>query len=96
MKTSKMGERKMEWGGMMVLGEEIHREREKERKKERKERLRGKGGLDDVSHTQYWIIRGKFPASRGSIFIITFVALALIVTSLVVVMTVDPTVFERR
>lgn len=45
--------------------------------------------------SQYWIIRGKFPASRGSIFIITFVALALIITSLVVVMTVDPTVFEK-
>ncbi|KAL8790038.1 MAG: hypothetical protein Q9195_006540 [Heterodermia aff. obscurata] len=46
--------------------------------------------------SQYWIIRGKFPASRGSIFLITFVALSLIITSLVVVMTVDPTVFERR
>ncbi|KAM0793948.1 hypothetical protein BDR22DRAFT_815976 [Usnea florida] len=46
--------------------------------------------------SQYWIVRGKFPASRGSVFLITFVALALIVTSLVVVCVVDPTVFEKR
>lgn len=46
--------------------------------------------------SQYWIIRGKFPASRGSVFLITFVALALIVTSLVVVCVVDPSVFEKR
>ncbi|KAL9137782.1 MAG: hypothetical protein Q9175_001021 [Cornicularia normoerica] len=46
--------------------------------------------------SQYWIIRGKFPVSRGSVFLITFVALALIVTSLVVVCVVDPSVFEKR
>ncbi|KAG7009914.1 hypothetical protein G7Y79_00001g001860 [Physcia stellaris] len=46
--------------------------------------------------SQYWIIRGKFPASRGSIFLITFVALTLIITSLVVVITVDPAVYEKR
>ncbi|KAL8810078.1 MAG: hypothetical protein Q9200_002874 [Gallowayella weberi] len=46
--------------------------------------------------SQYWIIRGKFPASRGSIFLITLIAAALIVTSLVIVCTVDPTVFEKR
>lgn len=37
---------------------------------------------------QYWIIRGKFPASRGSIFLVTFVAAALIVVSLAVVVIV--------
>ena len=46
--------------------------------------------------SQYWIIRGKFPASRGSIFFITFIAGALIVTSLIVVCIIDPSVFERR
>ncbi|KAG8526804.1 uncharacterized protein KY384_008233 [Bacidia gigantensis] len=46
--------------------------------------------------SQYWIMRGKFPASRGSVFLITFVAAALIVTSLVVVCVVDPSVFEKR
>ena len=34
---------------------------------------------------QYWIIRGKFPASRGSVFLVTAVAFALTVASLVVV-----------
>ncbi|KAI4240797.1 MAG: hypothetical protein L6R40_004911 [Gallowayella cf. fulva] len=46
--------------------------------------------------SQYWIIRGKFPASRGSIFLITAIAAALIVASLVIVCTVDPSVFEKR
>lgn len=45
---------------------------------------------------QYWIIRGKFPASRGSIFLVTAVTVALIITSLVVVVTVDPSAFEKR
>ncbi|KAL9116670.1 MAG: hypothetical protein Q9187_006804 [Circinaria calcarea] len=43
--------------------------------------------------SQYWIIRGKFPASRGSVILITLVALALIVVSLVVVCTVEPSQF---
>ncbi|KAL9103548.1 MAG: hypothetical protein Q9163_001426 [Psora crenata] len=46
--------------------------------------------------SQYWIIRGKFPASRGSIFLIMFVAAALIVTSLIVACVVDPSVFEKK
>ena len=45
---------------------------------------------------QYWIVRGKFPASRGSVFLTTFAAAALIVTSLIVVCVVDPSVFEKR
>ncbi|MCJ1351644.1 MAG: hypothetical protein MMC33_001628 [Icmadophila ericetorum] len=44
--------------------------------------------------SQYWIIRGKFPASRGSVCLITFVAFALIVTSLIVVCAVDPSQFS--
>ncbi|MCJ1403235.1 hypothetical protein MMC11_006458 [Xylographa trunciseda] len=44
--------------------------------------------------SQYWIIRGKFPASRGSVCLITVVALVLIVTSMVVVVTVSPTQFQ--
>ncbi|KAL8906257.1 MAG: hypothetical protein Q9171_006344 [Xanthocarpia ochracea] len=46
--------------------------------------------------SQYWIIRGKFPASRGSIFLVTLIAAALIIASLVIVCTVDPTIFEKR
>lgn len=38
--------------------------------------------------SQYWIIRGKFPASRGSVFLVTFLTAALIVVSLVVVVIV--------
>ncbi|KAL8846826.1 MAG: hypothetical protein Q9221_008112 [Calogaya cf. arnoldii] len=46
--------------------------------------------------SQYWIIRGKFPASRGSIFLVTLIAAALIIASLVIVCTVDPGIFEKR
>ncbi len=42
---------------------------------------------------QYWIIRGKFPASRGSVILVTAVAGLLIVVSLVVVVSVAPTEF---
>jgi hypothetical protein len=41
------------------------------------------------------VIRGKFPASRGTIIIVSVVAIALIVTSLVVVIVVAPQAFER-
>ncbi|MCJ1289429.1 hypothetical protein MMC34_000961 [Xylographa carneopallida] len=61
-------------------------------------RLPGERAMEDLMLTssviQYWIIRGKFPASRGSVCLITFVAAALIVTSLVVVVTVNPTQFQ--
>jgi uncharacterized membrane protein YidH (DUF202 family) len=45
---------------------------------------------------QHWIIRGKFPASRGSVAFVAAVAFALMVTSLVVVLVAEPTVFEKR
>ncbi|KAL7935046.1 hypothetical protein V8C35DRAFT_321664 [Trichoderma chlorosporum] len=35
-------------------------------------------------HAQEWILQGKFPASRGTIIIMSFVALALMILSLVV------------
>jgi uncharacterized membrane protein YidH (DUF202 family) len=43
---------------------------------------------------QHWIIKGKFPASRGSIALVTGITLALMVTSLVIVVVVEPTEFE--
>ena len=43
---------------------------------------------------QHWIIRGKFPASRGSVLLVTLAALALIVTSLDVVLLLSPPDFE--
>jgi uncharacterized membrane protein YidH (DUF202 family) len=47
-------------------------------------------GFHRYFESQHWIIRGKFPASRGSIALITFIAAALIVTSLVVVVSIAP------
>lgn len=46
--------------------------------------------------SQYWIIRGKFPASRGSIFLVTVIAAILIIASLVIVLVVERTSFEKR
>ena len=37
---------------------------------------------------QYWLSKGKFPASRGSIFLVTMVGGILIIVSLVIVVTV--------
>jgi uncharacterized membrane protein YidH (DUF202 family) len=44
---------------------------------------------------QHWIIRGKFPASRGSIVLVAAITFALMVTSLIVVIVVEPTAFEN-
>ncbi|KAI5305954.1 hypothetical protein KEM56_002756 [Ascosphaera pollenicola] len=43
---------------------------------------------------QYWIVRGKFPASRGSITLIAVIAGALIVASLAVILAVSPGVLK--
>lgn len=53
-------------------------------------------GLHRYFESQYWIMRGKFPASRGSIFIVGFIAGSLIVASLAVVLAVSPTAFEKK
>ena len=52
-------------------------------------------GFHRYFESQHYVIRGKFPASRGSILIVTGVATALIVASLVVVVAVAPAAFER-
>ncbi|POR32070.1 Uncharacterized protein TPAR_07731 [Tolypocladium paradoxum] len=39
---------------------------------------------------QEWVMRGKFPASRGTIVVIAFVALAIMLVSLVVVIVIHP------
>ncbi|OAA43188.1 hypothetical protein NOR_04555 [Metarhizium rileyi] len=41
-------------------------------------------------HGQEWVIRGKFPASRGTIILIALVALAIMLVSLVVVIVIHP------
>ncbi|KAI9802635.1 MAG: hypothetical protein M1825_002657 [Sarcosagium campestre] len=51
-------------------------------------------GFHRYFESQHWIIRGKFPASRGSVFIIAFIAAVLIVGSLVIVLVVDSATFE--
>lgn len=53
-------------------------------------------GFHRYFESQYWIIRGKFPASRGSIALVGTVAGALIVASLIVVLVIAPTSFEKK
>jgi uncharacterized membrane protein YidH (DUF202 family) len=51
-------------------------------------------GFHRYFESQHYIIRGKFPASRGSIFIITLIAGALVVASLVVILTLARGMFD--
>lgn len=52
-------------------------------------------GFHRYFEAQFWIIRGKFPASRGSVAFIGLIAGALIVSSLVVVLAVAPVSYEK-
>ncbi|KAI9850505.1 MAG: hypothetical protein M1838_005569 [Thelocarpon superellum] len=52
-------------------------------------------GFHRYFESQHWIIRGKFPASRGSVFIVAMIAGVLIVGSLVVILAVDPSAIEK-
>lgn len=47
-------------------------------------------GFHRYFESQHWIIRGQFPASRGSVALVGAIAVALIVASLVVVLVVAP------
>ncbi|KAK3984142.1 P-loop containing nucleoside triphosphate hydrolase protein [Cladorrhinum sp. PSN332] len=42
-------------------------------------------GYNRYLESQYWVIRGKFPASRGTIILVSFIAFAVTLASLVVV-----------
>ncbi|KAK5220206.1 hypothetical protein LTR96_006384 [Exophiala xenobiotica] len=53
-------------------------------------------GFHRYFESQYWIVRGKFPASRGSIFVVGFIAGSLIVASLAVVLAIAPTSYEKK
>lgn len=53
-------------------------------------------GFHRYFESQHYVIRGKFPASRGSIILVSLVAFLLIVASLIVVVVVAPGVFERK
>ena len=52
-------------------------------------------GFHRYFELQHWIIRGQFPASRGSVALVGVIAFALITASLVVVLVVAPSSFEK-
>ncbi|KAI0970394.1 hypothetical protein F4678DRAFT_436677 [Xylaria arbuscula] len=47
-------------------------------------------GYQRFYQPQQWLMKGKFPASRGPIILVSFVSLALMLSSLVVVIIVQP------
>ncbi|PYI06845.1 PF02656 domain protein [Aspergillus sclerotiicarbonarius CBS 121057] len=51
-------------------------------------------GFHRYFESQYWIIRGKFPASRGSVALTAIVAASLIITALVVILAISPGAVE--
>ncbi|KAF2251182.1 hypothetical protein BU26DRAFT_517895 [Trematosphaeria pertusa] len=51
-------------------------------------------GFHRYFEAQHYVIRGKFPASRGSILVVSAVAGALILSSLVVILAIAPRAFE--
>lgn len=51
-------------------------------------------GYHRYYESQQWVLKGKFPASRGSIVIVSLIAFAVMVASLVVVIIVQPTETE--
>jgi hypothetical protein len=52
-------------------------------------------GFHRYFESQYWIIRGKFPASRGSVALVGALTAALIITAFVVILSVAPNSVER-
>lgn len=51
-------------------------------------------GFHRYFQSQYWIIRGKFPASRGSVALTALVAASLIIATLAVILAVSPGAIE--
>ncbi|KAH7385995.1 hypothetical protein BKA66DRAFT_396291, partial [Pyrenochaeta sp. MPI-SDFR-AT-0127] len=51
-------------------------------------------GFHRYFEAQHYVIRGKFPASRGSIMVVSAISGALIASSLVIILTTSPSVFE--
>jgi uncharacterized membrane protein YidH (DUF202 family) len=51
-------------------------------------------GFHRYFEAQHYVIRGKFPASRGSIVVVSVIAGALILSRLVVILVTAPGVFE--
>ncbi|KAI0136619.1 hypothetical protein BJ170DRAFT_20506 [Xylariales sp. AK1849] len=48
-------------------------------------------GYQRYFQSQQWVMKGKFPASRGTIILVSLIAFALMVVSLVVVVVIQPT-----
>ena len=53
-------------------------------------------GFHRYFESQHYVIRGKFPASRGSVIVVTGVTAALVVASFVVVVTIAPRALVRE
>jgi uncharacterized membrane protein YidH (DUF202 family) len=53
-------------------------------------------GFHRYFESQHWIIRGQFPASRGSVALVGLIAVTLIVASLVVVLVVAPAAYNSK
>ena len=53
-------------------------------------------GFHRYFESQHWIIRGQFPASRGSIALTGLIALLLTVASLIVVLVVAPEAYRKQ
>lgn len=51
-------------------------------------------GFHRYFEAQHYVIRGKFPASRGSIVVVSVIAGALILSSLIVILVTAPGAFE--
>ncbi|RDA96063.1 hypothetical protein CP533_5926 [Ophiocordyceps camponoti-saundersi (nom. inval.)] len=47
-------------------------------------------GFRRYFHGQEWVMKGKFPASRGTVIIVALLALAIMMVSLVVVVVIQP------
>ncbi|EMC98609.1 hypothetical protein BAUCODRAFT_375626 [Baudoinia panamericana UAMH 10762] len=53
-------------------------------------------GFHRYFESQHYVIRGKFPASRGSIILVSIVAFTLIISSFIVVVAIAPSAFNTR
>ncbi|KAG0635921.1 hypothetical protein HOY80DRAFT_892213 [Tuber brumale] len=52
-------------------------------------------GVNRYYESQGWLLKGKFPASRGSIFLLTLVACLLMMATLTIVVIVQPSNFGK-
>lgn len=53
-------------------------------------------GYQRYLQSQQWVMKGKFPASRGTIILVTLIAFMLMVASLVIVVIVQPDLAPSR